>query len=284
MWLSFSLPLSAIDRSMNMPTDPTEQFLGSDGRPELTRALSFVADFVETLLNPAPSGWSPAGGLAGADLLHVRRSPPKLRLTHQRGRVRLHPRCAVHTWTWTQPRRCSSVAAKDTAICCATSTCTYWARRQARRALALRTFRMRVAYWRRYSRSSACPRLPAMATDRRPARRRDRPYRMLLARHCRSGTGARRRADPYRRQGRFSARGVDLILVGPRGLAHHQNASASSILLLRCLRIGSCHGGQTIGRQWQPLATRPMHGPLRRGRKPGPGRVLINAQMSASRG
>ena len=28
-----------------------------------------------------------------------------------------------------------------------------------------------------------------MATDRRPARRRDRPYRILLARHRRSGTG-----------------------------------------------------------------------------------------------
>jgi hypothetical protein len=37
-------------------------------------------------------------------------------------------------------------------------------------------------------------------------------------------------ADLYRRQGCFSARGVDLILVGPPGLAHRQYASASLIL------------------------------------------------------
>ena len=43
----------------------------------------------------APSGWSPRRGLAGAILVHVRRSRLKLRSTQQRGRVRLRPRCAV---------------------------------------------------------------------------------------------------------------------------------------------------------------------------------------------
>ena len=52
MWLSFSWPMSCSDRSINMPTLLPKQLLGSNGRPELTGALRFVTDLVETLLNP----------------------------------------------------------------------------------------------------------------------------------------------------------------------------------------------------------------------------------------
>ena len=52
MWLSFMVPDSCIDRSMNMPTLLPKQLLGSNSRPELAGALRFVTDLVETLLNP----------------------------------------------------------------------------------------------------------------------------------------------------------------------------------------------------------------------------------------
>ena len=40
-------------RSIDKHSDaPTEEFFGTNGRPELTGALRFVTYFVETLLNP----------------------------------------------------------------------------------------------------------------------------------------------------------------------------------------------------------------------------------------
>ena len=101
----------------------------------------------------------------------------------------------------------SPFAARATAICCATS-------RGACRSSNVSGARQPGQPWP-----------PA----RRPARRRDRPYRMLLAKHCRSGTGQKQRADPFRRQGPFSARGVDLALGWSSKLPAGQNAPVSQI-------------------------------------------------------
>ena len=109
------------------------------------------------------------------------------------------------------------------------ASCTSWAHRPARRHAAHRMLRVRGSQ-------------PDMATDCRPARRRgSRRSPLPVCGHPPSGR--RQRSDAYRRQGRFSVRGVDLILAGRRGTHRpSKRVSESDFELLRCLHIGSCRG------------------------------------------
>jgi hypothetical protein len=125
------------------------------------------------------------------DLGDVRRSRLKLRSTHQRGRVCLRSRSAIDAGTqpasavrplprWTRP----SLRHVQMYVLCAppcapnTPLIKLWGARQRIGGVT--------------HGHSLVPGSQPWPRARRPARRRDRPYRMPLARHRRSGTGQNR--------------------------------------------------------------------------------------------
>ena len=222
---------------------------GPSNVPQLMQRIGFSIFFPQrdTLSHskPPPRGGPPAGGLAGANLVTFAvRAQSCVRRSNVDTCVYVHVAPSNLDVNAACVRR-STVAARDTAICCATSTCTSRARRHARPARRSSNVSGRVrvlAALLAVIRLSQAPNhghrpspgatpgslVPHAAGQAPPVRHRSEDCR----------------ADLYRRQGCFFARGVDLGLGWPSGTRPPaKRFSEFEFRLRRCLRIGSCHGG-----------------------------------------